>query len=733
MLNTRNNLKPVFMLSSVALAVSLLAACNDSDNDETEIESPVVISEPAQPQGLGFEQYVALPKVSDPLPSVVYLYRNSDDGRFTLSSNPINTLLSGINDVWKGTTDYWQEYAKDYTDEANGYKAGDGPNPHNAVNGQPSDYVEAGTEILDADTWSANIQYVVEVTANRTEEQTLQAFVDDIRSKNYSTIDGFGPLTEDFAENSGAYASFEEILLTDVTENNRYKPADNDSYSTYGGQEDTLLGDVVKLARLFRNSSASTSGPKYLFATPRPWRMTDTGEIDFQTVESLTCVNGASETRETSEYRIDKYTSNVNLVPGLVCGRRSHSSSKEAELLYSASTENRRKDNGYPSGHTNAGILSSLAYAYALPERYAAMVARGSALGESRILAGMHSPIDVIGGRVQAMMIASFALNNYPDVADAAFAKTRDYFGTKALVANMSLYDYANQTVSQEGSFKNADNTLNVNVFNNNIYSDHAQIKADYTFRLTYGLPQSGTTGLAAIVPEGAEALLKTRQPYLTDAQRRAVIATTEIDSGYPMLDKTNGWGRINLVAAADGYGAFTGDVAVIMNRSEGGFSAQDWWQNDISGAGMLSKEGTGQLILNGDNSYSGGTLIKGGILTADSSTAFGSGDLYLTSGEVQVSSDDTLNIAGDFTQQSGVLTITLDDDEVQMHVAGVAYINQGSVELTLADTSVAVGDTFTLIVADEGLAGEYDEVTLSGYTVELTYTDNSVLATITE
>lgn len=164
------------------------------------------------------------------------------------------------------------------------------------------------------------------------------------------------------------------------------------------------------------------------------------------------------------------------------------------------------------------------------------------------------------------------------------------------------------------------------------------------------------------------------------------------------MLDKTNGWGRINLVAASDGYGAFNGDVYVNMVRSEGGYSVQDWWINDISGEGMLTKDGTGQLTLTGDNSYSGGTLVKGGILEAESTTAFGTGDLYITSGEVQVSSAGLLDIGGSFTQKSGVLNITLDDDAVQMNVAGVAYINQGSVELELGDTSVSVGDTFTLI-----------------------------------
>ncbi|WP_432460651.1 MULTISPECIES: phosphatase PAP2 family protein [unclassified Agarivorans] len=719
--------KPLFKLSTIALAVSLLSACNN-DSD-----TAVTITEPAQPRGVGFEQYVAIPDVSDPLPSVAYIPRSDGNGRFTLSSNPINTLLSGINDVWKGTTDHWQEYAKDYTDADNGYKAGDGPNPHNAANGQPSDYVAAGSEIKDPATWQANIKYVVDVTAQRTEQQTLYAFLDDIRSKNYSTIDGFGPLTEDYAANSGAFASFQEILVSDVTDNTRYKPGDNDSFSTYGGLADSTLGDVVKLAQLFRNSYASTSGPKYLFGTPRPWRMNDQGETDFITVETFSCIDGSSASRANADYRIDKYTTSVKVIPGLFCARRAHSSSHEADSLYTPTTENRRKDNGYPSGHTNAGILASLAYAYALPERFDALVARGSDLGENRILAGMHSPIDVIGGRVQAMMIASFALNTQPDVAAAAFNKTRDYFGGKATAASMSLYDYANQTVTNEGSFKNDDGTLNVNVFNNNRYRDHQALKDAYTFRLTYGLPQTGTKGLAPIVPEGAEALLATRQPYLSDAQRRAVLASTEVDSGYPMLDKTNGWGRINLVAAADGYGAFDGDVHVTMVRSEGGFAAQDWWRNDISGEGMLSKDGTGQLNLSGNNSYSGGTLLLGGVLTAQSPTAFGQGDLYLSSGEVQVDSRGALEIDGDFTQKSGVLKLVLDADAEQIKIAGVAYVNQGNIQLEAGQQALKAGDSFTLINAAKGLKGEYATASLAGHSVTLEYTANSVIAHINE
>ena len=45
--------------------------------------------------------------------------------------------------------------------------------------------------------------------------------------------------------------------------------------------------------------------------------------------------------------------------------------------------------------------------AYVMPERFQELVARGLELGENRILAGMHSPLDVISGRVQAQAVAA--------------------------------------------------------------------------------------------------------------------------------------------------------------------------------------------------------------------------------------------------------------------------------------------------------------------------------------
>lgn len=715
----KNKFTPLKLVMACSLALNLMA-CNDDRNTE--------IVKPSIPSGLGFEQIVGIPDVDYPLPVLENLGLNSGNNRFRRDKNPITTILIGINNIWKGTTDKWQTTAGDYTEADNGYKAGDGPNPHNAANGEASDYVTEGTEIINTDTWVTNIQYVIDVTKNRTLDEVYFAFVDDVRSKNYSTIDGYGPLTEDYATNSGAYTDFQPILLTDVTENTLYKPSNNDDYGKYGGQSDSTLGDMVALARLFRNSAASTSGPKYVYGTPRPWRMTETGTIDFQEVETLICINGSSDTRETAEYRIDKYTSSVEVIPGLICGRRGHSTSKEAKLLYSSTTENRRKDNGYPSGHTNAGILSSIANAYALPERFIEQIVRGSDLGENRIIAGMHSPIDVIGGRIQATSIAATALNTNPIIAAAALRQSREYFGVKANSAGLNLYDYAHKLV-EEGSFENEDGTLNVNVFNNNRYNDHDVIKANYLTRMTYGLPQTGSLDLDPIVPEGAEALLASRQPYLSIAQRRAVLATTEVESGYPILDGSNGWGRINLVAASDGYGAFEGDVNLYMDASQGYFSVLDRWRNNISGTGLLTKMGTGELVLTGSNTYSGGTLLKEGTLKAESVSAFGSGDLYIQAGTVEVDVDGTLELGGSFTMDSGTLSIIMDNDDSQMTVAETVYIQGGALELEFL-TPPTSGAEFTLITGTD-FKGEFNSIYASGYNVIVTYTSTNAIVTI--
>ncbi|SUG76856.1 AIDA autotransporter [Salmonella enterica subsp. enterica] len=77
--------------------------------------------------------------------------------------------------------------------------------------------------------------------------------------------------------------------------------------------------------------------------------------------------------------------------------------------------------------------------------------------------------------------------------------------------------------------------------------------------------------------------------------------------------------------------------------------------ENTLSGSGSLVKTGTGELTLNGDNSYSGGTTITGGTLIAANVNALGGGDVD-NAGTLKLDAEGEFNLAN-VTTQSGATT----------------------------------------------------------------------------
>ncbi|EBF7024291.1 fibronectin-binding autotransporter adhesin ShdA [Salmonella enterica] len=88
--------------------------------------------------------------------------------------------------------------------------------------------------------------------------------------------------------------------------------------------------------------------------------------------------------------------------------------------------------------------------------------------------------------------------------------------------------------------------------------------------------------------------------------------------------------------------------------------------ENTLSGSGSLVKTGTGELTLSGDNSYSGGTTITDGTLTADHADSLGTGAVA-NSGVLQVGEgelENTLSGSGSLVKTgSGELTLSGDND----------------------------------------------------------------------
>ena len=593
----------------------------------------------AEPKGTGAEFTVPVPEVSYPLP-VVENYTaqvgadtwGQDVNAYDPRHNPIIAILSGFDDIWQLGDEGWR------TGGANGDGA--------------MDYSK--TRIVDPEIWSQNMDYVLRVTRDRTDERARLAYLDDRRHQGVSVLDGFGPLEAIYREHSGADTTID--LDADPSEERAEQQDDEGGV----GSEDSDLGDFVAFMNAMRGPEGTTSRAKYYFASPRPWRMTDTGEV----VETGTEMIGDAE--------IEAYDTNVDIIPALRSARE---------------TRGRNKDGAFPSGHTNAAYISALAYAYAFPERYSEMLTRASELGESRIVTGMHSPLDVIGGRTMATAVGAAYLNapQYNPLKQAARENIHEVFRT-AVPADQSLMDYA-----QSGE--------------NDTWADDAANKALYRARMTYGFEQDpDAAGQEMIVPQGAEALLESRQPYLDDMQRRVVLYTTGIDSGYPVLDASNGWGRLDLVTAADGYGAFPGDVTVEMAADKGGFHAADSWDNDISGPGMLTKRGSGELTLTGDNSYAGGTILEEGRLVAQSPTALGSGELLVRGGTLAVGPDG----------------LVLDQP---------LTVEGGTLELVFEETPEP-GERITLVTAP-AIDGSFDTVTAEGVELSVDTTEGEIAVTI--
>src|SRR5262249_32947317 len=70
------------------------------------------------------------------------------------------------------------------------------------------------------------------------------------------------------------------------------------------------------------------------------------------------------------------------------------------------------KSASYPSAHATRGYLVALVLAEMVPEKRAALLARGREYGDNRVAAGDHFPSDVEAGRLAATTIAAAMMQN---------------------------------------------------------------------------------------------------------------------------------------------------------------------------------------------------------------------------------------------------------------------------------------------------------------------------------
>ncbi|EJH1626024.1 fibronectin-binding autotransporter adhesin ShdA [Salmonella enterica] len=142
--------------------------------------------------------------------------------------------------------------------------------------------------------------------------------------------------------------------------------------------------------------------------------------------------------------------------------------------------------------------------------------------------------------------------------------------------------------------------------------------------------------------------------------------------------------------------------------------------KNTLFGSGSLVKTGTGELTLSGDNTYSGGTTISGGTLTADHADSLGSGDID-NSGVLQVGEGELKNtLSGSGSLvKTGTGELTLSGDN---SYSGATTISDGTLIAANVNAlgSGDIDNSGTLKLEAEGEFNLANVTTQSGATTEL-------------
>uniref|UniRef100_UPI0038797C13 S8 family serine peptidase n=1 Tax=Serratia marcescens TaxID=615 RepID=UPI0038797C13 len=291
---------------------------------------------------------------------------------------------------------------------------------------------------------------------------------------------------------------------------------------------------------------------------------------------------------------------------------------------------------------------------------------------------------------------------------------------------------------------------------------------------LTTGYAKYSGTSMAAPHVAGSVAVLMERFPYLSGAQVAEVLKTTATDMGAPGIDALYGWGMINLGKAINGPGMLvtaedipaefripdpTGvaygptqfvvdlpGVGAVLDKGKPTervcsdvLCGLDFWSNDISGHGGLTKQGIGTLVLTGNNTYAGPTLVNQGRLAINGSVtsdvSVQSGGIVGGSGTVGSltarqggtvapgNSIGTLNVAGNVSFEPGsryAVEVGPNGQSDRIQSSGSATIGGGEVAVTLENSSnlltesevrSLLGQQYTILSAQQGVSGQFDAV----------------------
>ncbi|EKH9926902.1 fibronectin-binding autotransporter adhesin ShdA [Salmonella enterica subsp. enterica] len=218
-----------------------------------------------------------------------------------------------------------------------------------------------------------------------------------------------------------------------------------------------------------------------------------------------------------------------------------------------------------------------------------------------------------------------------------------------------------------------------------------------------------------------------------------------EGDGTLILSNTANDYGNTNInggtLSANDAAALGSGDVAIAENAKLE--LSQGTLDNNVTGEGQIVKSGSDELIVTGDNNYSGGTTITDGTLIADHADSLGTGAVA-NSGVLQVGEgelENTLSGSGSL-MKTGTGELTLSGDN---SYSGGTTITDGTLTADHADSlgTGAVANSGVLQVGEGELENTLSgsgslvktgtgELTLSGdnsYSGATTITDGTLIA----
>ncbi|EHA7099680.1 autotransporter outer membrane beta-barrel domain-containing protein [Salmonella enterica] len=199
----------------------------------------------------------------------------------------------------------------------------------------------------------------------------------------------------------------------------------------------------------------------------------------------------------------------------------------------------------------------------------------------------------------------------------------------------------------------------------------------------------------------------------------------TEIDGG--------------ILAAKDAASLGTGDVTITESATLA--LSQGTLDNNVTGGGQIVKTGNDELIVTGDNTYSGGTTINEGTLVAASTTALGTG-LVDNNATLVLDADGEVSAVGGITTHSGATTqlalgtsldlgdsaliqqdgstlnVELNSDSVQPLITGGSATLGGDLVVSDASLQARASDaefqSFKLMDMDSDISGDFTSLTMN-------------------